>query len=89
MKSILLIVVIGFSTLLYGQVPTVGLIGRWEFSGNANDLSSSANHGTVMGASLVSDRCGNTNSAYSFNGITEGKYDGFVLGSNNGTLYIG
>ncbi len=50
------------------QIPTSGLIGAWPFSGNANDVSGSANHGTVTGAALVADRCGNANSAYNFTG---------------------
>jgi len=38
-------------------------------SGNANDLSGNGNNGIVLGASLTTDRFGNLNSAYSFNGI--------------------
>lgn len=52
------------------QVPTSGLVGAWPFSGNANDVSGSGNNGTVYGATLTADRCGNPNSAYSFNGTT-------------------
>ncbi|PBQ34702.1 hypothetical protein CNR22_23975 [Sphingobacteriaceae bacterium] len=70
-KPIFLAAAIVFNSLLYAQIPTAGLIGRWEFSGNANDLSSSGNDGTVFGATLVSDRCNNANSAYYFNGITD------------------
>jgi len=47
-----------------------GLVGYWPFCGNANDMSGSNNHGTVIGASLTSDRFGNPNSAYGFNGIS-------------------
>ncbi|MCC6370799.1 MAG: T9SS type A sorting domain-containing protein [Bacteroidia bacterium] len=56
---------------LTAQIPTTGLIGKWEFSGNANDGSSSANHGTVNGALLTTDRCGHANSAYVFNGSSD------------------
>jgi hypothetical protein len=45
-----------------------GLIGEWLFSGNANDTSGFGNNGTVTGATLVNDRFGNQNSAYSFDG---------------------
>jgi len=38
------------------------------FSGNANDASGSGHNGTVYNASLTTDRLGNANSAYSFNG---------------------
>ncbi len=51
-----------------GQIPTEGLIGFWPFNGNANDLSINNNHGTVNGATLVSDRFGLTNRAYRFDG---------------------
>jgi len=49
-------------------VPTNGLVGWWGFNGNANDASSSGNHGTVYGAVLANDRNGKINSSYSFNG---------------------
>lgn len=48
-------------------IPTVGLVSGWTFSGNANDIIGS-NHATITSAPLTTDRCGNANSAYSFNG---------------------
>lgn len=48
-----------------------GLIGCYPFSGNADDLSSSNNNGTVTGAKLTADRFGVANSAYSFDGIDD------------------
>ena len=42
-----------------------GLIGYWPFCGNANDVISQ-NNGTAYGATLATDRFGNTNSAYEF-----------------------
>ena len=61
-----------FSTAAQGQVPsyvpTNGLVAWWPFSGNANDESGYANNGTVYGSTLTSDRNGNANCAYSFNG---------------------
>jgi gliding motility-associated-like protein len=56
--------------LVFAQVPAAGLIGAWPFSGNANDISGSGNNGSVFGATLTHDRCGNPNSAYRFNGTT-------------------
>lgn len=50
---------------------TTGLIARYDFNGNANDLSGNNNNGTVSGATLTSDRFGNANSAYSFNGTSD------------------
>ena len=46
-----------------------GLIGYYPFNENANDLSKNANNGIIYGATLTSDRFGNNNRAYSFNGI--------------------
>jgi hypothetical protein len=48
-----------------------GLIAHYPFDGNANDISSNQNHGTVFGATLGTDRFGNQNSAYSFNGLNQ------------------
>ncbi len=45
-----------------------GLVGYWPFCGNANDASGNTNNGTVNGATLTTDRFGNANSAYSFDG---------------------
>jgi hypothetical protein len=50
-------------------VPTNGLVGWWPFNGNAIDESSNTNDGTVNGATLTTDRFGNSNSAYSFDGV--------------------
>lgn len=47
-----------------------GLVGYWPFCGNANDASGNNNNGTVNGATLTTDRFGNANSAYSFDGVT-------------------
>ena len=46
-----------------------GLVGYWPFCGDANDESGNGNNGTVNGATLTSDRFGNPNSAYDFDGI--------------------
>ncbi|MFN8155252.1 MAG: LamG-like jellyroll fold domain-containing protein [Bacteroidia bacterium] len=48
-----------------------GLVGYWPFCGNANDESGNGNNGTVNGATLVADRFGNPNSAFSFDGIND------------------
>ncbi len=58
----------------YAQVPTYvpsnGLVGWYPFSGNANDQSGNGNNGTVTGATLTTDRFGNSNTSYSFNGTS-------------------
>jgi hypothetical protein len=50
---------------------TGDLVAYYPFSGNANDESGFNNHGTVFGATLVSDRFSNANSAYQFDGIND------------------
>ena len=47
---------------------TKDLVAYYPFSGDANDATSNANHGTVYGATLTSDRHGKANSAYLFDG---------------------
>ncbi|MDO8474223.1 MAG: LamG domain-containing protein [bacterium] len=47
-----------------------GLVGNWKMDGNAKDSTPNSNHGTVTGATLTTDRKGQTNKAYSFNGTT-------------------
>jgi hypothetical protein len=70
MKKQLLFLTLFTFNLLIAQVPsyvpTNGLVGYWPFNGNANDISGNGNNGTVTGATLTTDRFGNTNSAYSF-----------------------
>ena len=73
MKKLLLL--IGFISFTMNAqvpnyVPTNGLVGYWPFSGNANDISGNTNNGTVNGATLTTDRFGNANSAYNFNGTS-------------------
>lgn len=66
-----------FTTIAFGllsislsaQIPVNGLKAHYQFNGNANDNSGNGNNGVVSGATLTSDRFGNANSAYLFNGI--------------------
>ena len=63
------------SSTLHAQVPsyvpTDGLVGWWPFNGNANDESGNGNNGVVNGATLTTDRFGNSNSAYDYDGIND------------------
>ncbi len=72
MKKTLLTVVISSAFSVFGQVPNYvpsnGLLAYWPFSGNTNDQTANANHLTNNGATLVADRNGTANAAYSFNG---------------------
>jgi hypothetical protein len=56
-------------TITWGNYPK--LVAYYPFNGNANDVSGNNNHGKVLGASLTNDRFGNSNSAYSFDGIDD------------------
>jgi trimeric autotransporter adhesin len=52
------------------QLPTQGLISYYPFNGNINDESGNGNTGILYGATLTTDRFGNPNKAYNFNGGT-------------------
>lgn len=54
------------------------LIVYYPFDGNANDASGNNNHGIIYGAQLTSDRFGNPNSAYYFDGV-----DDYIQTSSN------
>ena len=78
MKNLLMttIAIFGLATITFGQtvpsyLPSSGLIGWWPFNENANDESANSNDGTVNGASLTSDRFGNANASYNFNGTSD------------------
>ena len=75
MKNKLLLIAMGFALTTQmtmaqvpSYVPTNGLVAYYPFDGNANDDSGNGNNGTVNGATLTTDRFGNANSAYSFDG---------------------
>lgn len=48
-----------------------GLIGQWDFNGNALDVSGNNINGLVSGAQPTQDRFGNANSAYYLDGIDD------------------
>ena len=69
------IAIFGLATITMAQVPsyvpTTGLVGWWPFTGNAIDSSGNANNGIVNGATLTTDRFGNVNSAFNFDGVND------------------
>ncbi|MFY7734900.1 MAG: LamG-like jellyroll fold domain-containing protein [Bacteroidia bacterium] len=73
-KTILfLVMAVALTTsTLFAQVPsyvsTDGLVAYYPFIGNANDATTNGNNGVVNGASLTTDKNGNSNSAYLYNG---------------------
>jgi hypothetical protein len=58
---------VGIFVFTFSQNPNV----YYPFNGNANDASGNNHHGEVFGAQLTSDRNGNANNAYLFNGSTD------------------
>lgn len=50
-----------------GSAPTNGLVAHYPFNGNANDASGYGDNGTNYGATLTTDRFGQTNRAFLFN----------------------
>ncbi len=85
--SVLLFSTSAVAQNLPAYLPSNGLVGWWPFNGNANDESGNGNDGTVNGATLVSDRDGNSSGAYSFDGV-----DDFIeanrVNSQNHTLSL-
>lgn len=75
-KTILFYIFIGFVNLISAQVPSYipssNLVGWWPFNNNANDESGNGNNGTLLnGVVSTTDRFGNANSAYSFDGVND------------------
>ncbi|MDM8522467.1 SBBP repeat-containing protein [Desulfococcaceae bacterium HSG8] len=63
--------------------PDDGLVAYYPFDGDADDESGNGHHGTAVGgASLTSGRCGDTDSAYSFDGNSYIRTD-FEAGHKN------
>ncbi|MGK5093653.1 hypothetical protein WDW89_16785 [Deltaproteobacteria bacterium TL4] len=58
-------------SLQESSIPTNGLVAYYPFNGNANDESGNGNNGTVNGATLTTDRDGQTGKAYSFDGTDD------------------
>lgn len=90
MKKLLVLGAIAFGLNAFGQVPSYvpanGLVGWWSFDGNANDESGNGNNATPMnGAFLTTDRFGNSNMAYGFDGLDDhltGTFTNFPIGSS-------
>ena len=72
-QSILVLAIVAILTAnatTFADLET-GLVANYPFNGNANDVSGNGHHGTISGATLTSDRFGNSDSAYSFNGVSD------------------
>jgi len=94
MKFFILIIIILFSFLknfAFGEIPQSDkIIAYYAFSGNANDSSGNGYDGTISGdPQLTTDRFGNSNSAYSFDGDGDWIYFGTdTLPTNNGATLV-
>lgn len=64
-------------------VSAQNLVAYYPFNSNSNDESGNLNHGVVSGAVLTTDRFGNINSAYEFDGI-----DDYILVANSTSLNV-
>jgi len=66
-KLIYFILTFVLSTNLFSQSSIdSGLVSYYPFEGNANDASGGNNHGTVINATLTTERFGRPNSANNF-----------------------
>jgi hypothetical protein len=70
-KSILVVVMVLVSVSTVSATLNDGLIANFSFNGNANDETGGGHNGTVYGATLTTDRFGNANKAYSFDGTDD------------------
>ncbi len=65
---------------IFSTAPDDGLIGWWDFNGDAKDKSGNENHGANSGADLTTDRKGQSNMAYDF---IAGNSDGITIGDKS------
>lgn len=63
------------------------LVAYYSFCGNANDVSGNNYNGTVTNATLTTDRYGNANSAYDFNGTNASIQTNTAFFNNNWNNY--
>ena len=61
----------GGNVIDVSEVLADSLVANYTFNGNAEDGTSNNNNGTVSGATLTSDRFGEANSAYQFDGVND------------------
>ena len=72
-RYLLLFIFLSVNASLVAQIPSYipqdSLVAWYPFNGNANDESGNGNNGSVNGATLTTDKDGNEDSAYSFDGM--------------------
>lgn len=73
---------------LQGSIPMGNLVAYYPFNGNANDESGNGNNGTVFGPTLTTDRFGNANRAYHFDGVNDSISTGNGINISNSAFTI-
>lgn len=68
--SLIFFCIIIWSVISCAKKEIPGLVAHYSFNGDASDDSQNQNNALVHGATLTSDRFGNINSAYGFNGTS-------------------
>ncbi|NOT52318.1 MAG: PKD domain-containing protein [Chitinophagaceae bacterium] len=81
MKKVLLLLLLSSNAAIAQVNLNQGLMAHYPFNGNANDVSGNNNNPVFNSATLTTDRFGNPNSAYLFNGI-----DNYMRIPNSPTL---
>jgi len=61
----------GWVEVDYVNLTELPLFAYYPFNGDANDASGNGHNGTVNGATLTTDRFGESNKAYSFDGVND------------------
>jgi hypothetical protein len=92
MKALCLLLSLGIFAAYSAQTSLdTGLVRNYPFNGNANSVSPNFSNGTAYGATLTTDRFGNLNSAYSFNGSTDYiliQYDSLLLSEYTYSIWV-
>lgn len=78
----------GNSAATKGACLESGLLGWWPMNGNANDMSTKGNNGTVNNAALTTGQNGQANGAYVFNGIDSSIFLGTGVPINRSSISL-
>lgn len=74
---------------IQSTVPLPGIVAQYNFNGNADDGSGNGYHATVEGATLTTDRFGNGNRAYAFDGSSNYiDISGYSIGNPSVSLWF-
>jgi uncharacterized protein (TIGR02145 family) len=72
---IISLIISAYTSISFAQIPSYvpdsGLVAWYSFNGNANDESGNGNHGVVYGANIDTNRFGDANASYSYDGVND------------------